>query len=126
MAKWNAYDLEFRRRAVEQMKTCDDVTALAGELKVGRTTLYDWKRQFAGRPRPRRLDLSSIQQSEAERKLLAENRLLKEALGQKTLEADFFAGALRRIEERRRNSSSSGETASMPRSGRGRKRRKAN
>jgi hypothetical protein len=52
-----------------------------------------------------------------------ENRLLKQALAEKVLEADFFAAALRRIEEERQRSSSSGETVSTRKSGRGDRRK---
>ena len=37
---------------------------------------------------------------------------LKVALADKTLEADFFKGALQRVEDRRRSSGSSGDPAS--------------
>ena len=41
---------------------------------------------------------------------------LKGVIGQKTLEVDFFADALRRVEESRQRKSKSGATASTPRS----------
>ena len=41
---------------------------------------------------------------------------LQGIIGQKTLELDFFAGALRRIKETRQKRSSSGEMASTPKS----------
>jgi hypothetical protein len=41
-----------------------------------------------------------------------EIRRLQEALGKKVLEVEFFRGALRRIEARRRSSDGIGETAS--------------
>jgi transposase-like protein len=126
MAKWKFYSLDFKRRAVEQMRTCDEVTALARELKLNRGLLYMWKRQLEGRPEARRADLSRATATGAEQKLREENRLLKEALGEKALEADFFAGALRRIEEQRQKNTASGGTASTPKSARGRSGRKAN
>jgi len=125
MTKWKFYSIDFKRRAVERMRNCDNIKALAQELKVPRSMLYIWKHQLEGRPGPRRADLSQTAESIAEQKLREENRLLKEALGEKTLEADFFAGALRRIEEARQNNTASGATASTPRWGRGRGRRKA-
>jgi hypothetical protein len=54
-----------------------------------------------------------------------ENQRLKEALGQKTLEIDFFKGALRRIKETRQNNTVTGGTASTPKSERGAKSGKA-
>ena len=125
MTKWKTYDLDFKRRAVEQMGHSKDVTALARELKVSRSALYTWKRQLQGRPERRRADLSGTEQSQIERQLREENRVLKEALGQKGLEADFFAAALRRIEAQRRNSAAAGAKASMRKSGVGPSERKA-
>src|SRR6266540_1167526 len=94
MAKWKRHSLDFKRRVVERMRTCKDVTALARELKLDRGLLYTWKRQLEGRPEKRRADLSQTREANSEQKLREENRLLKEALGQKVLEADFFAAAL--------------------------------
>ena len=119
MAKWKPHGIDFKRRAVERMKSCDDVSALARELQLPRSLLYTWKRQLEGRPGPHRADLSQTGASSVERKLREENRLLKEVLGEKTLEADFFAGALRGIEERRQKNIEPGGTASTPKSGRG-------
>lgn len=126
MAKWKGYSLDFKRRAVERMRTCHNVAKLARELRVPRNLLYIWKHQLEGRPDPRRADLSRTEESSAEHKLREENRLLKEALGEKALEVDFFAAALRRIKGQRRKDTASGETASTPKSGRGRNERKAN
>jgi transposase-like protein len=126
MAKWKPRDLDFKRRAIERMRTCDDVAALARELKIHRSMLYTWKRQMEGRPEKHRADLSQTHETSTEQRLREENRLLKETLGQKVLETDFFAGALRRIEEQRRKSTLSGGIASTSKSGRGASGRKAN
>ena len=125
MTKWKTYDLDFKRRAVEQMGGSKDITALAGELKISRGTLYVWKRQLEGQPERRRADLSVSSQTKVERKLREENRLLKEALGQKALEADFFAAALRRVKGPHRSSAAGGAKRSMPKSGVGPSERKA-
>jgi hypothetical protein len=126
MAKWKRHNLDFKKRVVERMRTCENVKALARELKLPRSLLYIWKAQLEGRPERRRADLSQTPESGAEQKLHEENRLLKEALGQKALEADFFAAALRRIEEQRRKSTASGGTASTSKSDSGASGRKAN
>ena len=47
--KWTHWPAEFRRRALEQMKTSPSVTALAKELGVDRQLLYVWKQQAEGR-----------------------------------------------------------------------------
>ena len=52
-----------------------------------------------------------------ERELRKEIRELKRVLGEKVLEADFFKGALQKIEARRRSNSSSGVKASTTESG---------
>ncbi|MGA2653682.1 MAG: hypothetical protein ABSF28_24445 [Terracidiphilus sp.] len=38
------YALSFRQMAMEQMKDCPSVSALAEELGVHRTVLYHWQR----------------------------------------------------------------------------------
>lgn len=126
MAKWKRHSLDFKRRVVERMRTCKNVKALARELKLDRSLLYTWSRQLEGRPEKRRADLSQTRETSSEQALREENRLLKEALGQRVLEADFFAAALRRIEEQRQKSTASGATASTSKSARGVSRRKAN
>jgi hypothetical protein len=124
MAK-TKHTIDFKRRVVEEMRRCDDVTALARRLKLRRNLLYRWKGQLEGHPEKGMVDLSQTQESRREQQLLAENRLLKEALGQKTLEADFFAAALRRIEEPRQRSTASGEMDSTEKSVAGSRQRKA-
>ena len=49
MAKWRRHTVEFKRQAVERMKTCQNIQELARELKVGRKLLYTWKYQLEGR-----------------------------------------------------------------------------
>lgn len=120
MAKWKRHSLDFKRRAVERMRTCESVKALARELKLPRSLLYHWKAQLEGHAGPARVDGRQTPESSAEQRLREENRRLKEALGEKTLEADFFAAALRRIEEERRKNTDSGGKASTPKSGNGR------
>jgi hypothetical protein len=52
-----------------------------------------------------------------ERELRKEIRELKRVLGEKVLEADFFKGALQKVEARRQNSGGSGGIASTTKSG---------
>ena len=126
MAKWARHSLDFKRRAVAQMAKCESVKALAKELKVDRSLLYTWKAQLEGRPKSGRADLSQTEGSAREKALWEENRLLKETLGVRSLEIDFFADALRRIEEQRQQNTIVGGTVSTRPSGRGTKKRKAN
>ena len=126
MAKWRRHSVEFKRQAVERMKTSANMEQLARELEIQKKLLYTWKYQFEGRPESRRANYAEDPQKRAESKLEQENQRLKGALADKTLEVDFFRGALRRIEEGRRNITVSGGSASTKKSGIGRDSGKAN
>src|SRR5580700_730828 len=92
--KWDRWPAEFRQRALERMKMCQNVKTLAKELGVSRQLLYWWKQQAEGGqktseagaidPRDRRIQ-------ELEKKV----GTLEGVIGRKTLELDFFASALR-------------------------------
>jgi transposase-like protein len=109
------YSLEFRRIAVERMKGCNNISALAEELKVERKTLYLWREQLeperviARKPGP--------PGKTREEELGKEVNRLKRVLADKTLELDFFKGALQKVEERRRQSKNSGGKTSTTTSG---------
>jgi transposase-like protein len=104
------YPLAFRKLAVERLKSCDNIVALAAELGVHRRLLYKWRDQLEpiadGEGPPANL---------RERELRQQVRQLKGLVADKTLEVDFFKGALQKIEARRQNRSKSGETASTSR-----------
>jgi transposase-like protein len=110
MRKWQRYTSEFRAEALRRLKGCNNVGALARELKVSRGILYKWRDKQEGRSRKKRpgpvVDTAAISA------LKKEVVQLKVALADKTLEAGFFKGALQSIEDRRRNSASSGDPAS--------------
>jgi len=101
-----SWTLEQKRAAVERMKSCGH-DKLAAELKVGRRQLYAWRAQL------RRLESGSSPGPEGsqQQQLEQENQRLQAALATKVLEVEFFKGALRKIEARRRTSNVSGETA---------------
>lgn len=108
------YPVEFRRWAVEQMKGCDNIAALAKRLGVPYVRLYRWrkdpvhpdaKRQLPGKAKPPQ-ELTPYE----------ELQQVKQALAEKVLELDFVKGALRRVEARRQNSTSCGETTSTRKS----------
>jgi len=42
-AKWRRHTVEFKRQAVERMKTCQNIAELARELDIQRKLLYTWK-----------------------------------------------------------------------------------
>jgi transposase-like protein len=106
------YPESFRKTALERLKNCDSVSALAKELGIHRTVLYKWlwKRETGEE------ETGSTANSPV-RKLRKEVRDLKRVLAEKTLEVDFFRGALQKIEARRQRSDDSGETASTTKSG---------
>jgi len=109
--KYAKYTEEFRRQAVERMAETNNIGALARELGIDKRLLYDWRERAA--------DLSD-QRSPANRKARQqanENHELKRLLAEKTLEADFFRGALQKVAARRKQSSAHGETASTTKSG---------
>ena len=107
------YTKKFRRMAVERLKTSDNIVALSQELGVHRRLLYHWRDRWDA------LDgeQESAPGSREESALLKENSQLKQALAGKTLELDFFRGALRQVEARRQLIKESGARASTPTSG---------
>jgi transposase-like protein len=74
------------------MRHCDSVLELAKELGVHRSVLYQWRDQLAPLDRAEWREAQETGESPLER----ENRRLKLALAEKTLEVDFFKGALQK------------------------------
>ena len=106
------YPKEFRRMAVERLKTCDNIVELSQELGVHRRLLYKWRDQFD----PFDPGEESPQGNSRESTLRTEINQLKRVLVDKTLELDFFKGALQKVEARRQKSGISGEKASTTKS----------
>ena len=103
---------EFRRMAVERLKAYDNIVELSQELGVHRRLLYKWRDQFdpfAPREEP-------PPGNSRESTLRKEINQLKRVLVDKTLELDFFKGALQKVEARRQKSGISGEKASTTKS----------
>jgi transposase-like protein len=109
------YSMKFRRIAVERMKGCNNVTALAKELGVERKSLYLWREQLDPESIISRKSGPPAKSREAE--LEKEVWRLKRVLADKTLELDFFRGALQKVEGRRRQSKNSGGKTSTSTSG---------
>ena len=84
------YPLSFRQMAMERMKDCPSVSALADELGVHRTVLYHWLRQLEA------AEESSARVTSPVRELRKQVRDLKRVLAEKTLEVDFFKGACKK------------------------------
>ena len=106
------YSRKFQRMAVERMETCDDVGELARELGVRPRCLYKWRRKLEmvepGQEASRPSTHASAHRKEIHR--------LKQLLAEKTLEVDFFKGALQKIKARRQRNSGSGEMTSTTKS----------
>lgn len=110
---------EFKRLAVLRMDTCENISDLAKELGLRRNQLYKWEAKLKGRKGTggtKKGTPASV--SETEQALREEIRCLREALGKRVQEIDFFKGALQKIEARRQGNNNSGVTASSPKSGR--------
>ena len=109
MGRWPK---EFRRMAVERLKTCDNIVALSKELGVHRRRLYKWRDQFAPFDESAEPVTGSSAQATLRRKLHQLTRVLVD----KTLEVDFVKGALQKVEARRQQTGGSGAKASTTRS----------
>ena len=104
---------EFKQMCVERMKQCDDISALSRELDIDRRLLYRWRDQLDP---PTKSEWPPPQNSR-ESTLRKEVSQLKRVLAEKTLELDFFKGALQKVEARRQQSGGSGAKASTTKSG---------
>ena len=98
---------------VERMKQCDHIGALAQELGIHRRMLYRWRDQLE----PVKQGEESGPESVAEATLRKEVRRLQQALADKTLQLDFFKGALQKVEARRQQQDVTGAQASTTKSG---------
>jgi len=98
--------------AVERMRTCENVGELARELGVGPRWLYKWRAKLEA------IELrdETARPSTHAAAYRKENLRLKRLLAEKTLEVDFFKGALQKVEARRRRSDETGEMGSTSRS----------
>ena len=106
------YARKFQWMAVERMRTCNDVGELARELGVTRRCLYKWRRKLEMVEPGEEASRPSTHTASYRREI----QQLKRLLAKKTLEVDFFKGALQKVEARRRKSEGSGEKASTTKS----------
>ena len=108
------YTKEFREFAVERLRGCENIVALAKELHVSRRQLYRWRDEMD----PEIPGMEVPGQQARTSTLRKEVNHLKRVLAEKTLEVDFFRSALQKVEARRQQSRRSGEKASTSKSGR--------
>ncbi len=102
--------MAFQKKAVARMKDCPNIEALARELGIHPRLLYKWQERLE----PGR---SGEPEHSVENQLRQELAHTKQLLADKTLQVDFFKGALQKIEARRQRSAKAGETASTTKSG---------
>lgn len=115
MGRPRKYDEDFRQTALERMKACQDVSALALELGISRGQLYRFQREALGRkPEPRPEAWLKEKADERQRRRIAE---LERLVARQALELDFFKGALLRIEENRRKRGQNSGKPSTSKSG---------
>jgi len=107
------YTNEFKQMCVERMKHCDNIGALASEVGIHRRMLYRWRDQLD----PVEKGEGPAPESPGEARLRQEVSRLKQALADKTLELDFFKGALQKVEARRQQQDVTGAKASTTKSG---------
>lgn len=103
---------EVKQDALDQMRATTNISELAKELGIPRRTLYSWRDAEQARA-----DLRGRKPHSREEELGQEVSRLKEMLAERTLDLDFFRGALQRIRERRQPSAAAGGTASTSKSG---------
>ena len=104
---------EFKASAVEQMKTCNSIVELSRQLKVHWRLLYRWRSEAEAALADKEQTAAEVREAA----LQAENTKLKLALADKTLEVDFFRGALRNIEALRPKPTRNGGAAFTTKSG---------
>jgi transposase-like protein len=117
---------EYKREVVKRMGECKNILGLGRELGLDVKMMYQWKWKAEGRPRrhPPEFTTQATKGTDLEA-LRRENGQLKRLLAEKTLEVDFFKGALQQVGARRQDQSDCGETPSMSSWGKGRSQGKA-
>ena len=123
------YPDSFRAAVIQRVKKGESIARVAQELDIDESLIYRWlyraeRADQEGpekrRPWQNRQAVQSASHLPAEESSQAalheENRRLKQALAEKSLEVDFFKGALQKIEARRQSAGKTGETPSTPRS----------
>ncbi len=120
--KRRTYSLDFKRQAIERMKACTSVTALAQELGIRRKWLYKWKHEFQEKKSSEGSSARTKSQDRCDKKISKlQKRIadLEQLSGRQALEIDFFRSALRRVEKSRQGTEISGGRASTVKSAAG-------
>jgi len=119
--KRQRYSLGLKEQVLQRMRLGEKIRALSRELKVPQSVLYEWRERAAERPGVREAECGEAEKRAVEARIAE----LERVIGRQTLELDFFASALRRIEGPRQNNANAGVRASGLKSA-AESRRKAN
>jgi transposase len=123
--KWRKYPPEFRRAALERMKSCDNVSALARELGIRRKWLYKWSEKERALYAATTSTAAGVEPGPVvarrptpppDTQLRKRVQELESMVARQNLEIDFFKGALQRIEQRRRKRAETAASASTSKS----------
>jgi transposase len=110
-SQYRKFTEAYRELAVRRLRECENVSELCREMRISRQLLYQWRDRLERKQA--KLDPDKASQLQLREQVAR----LKQSLGEKTLEVDFFKGALQKVEALRQSSTGSGETASTSRSG---------
>jgi transposase-like protein len=107
---------DLRAMAIRQFRSCANVARLAREIGIPRQTLYRWMDESE---RVETDEDGQVTRGTKDREARLRKRIahLKHVLANKTLEVEFFRGALQAVKARRRQSNVGGELASTTTSG---------
>ena len=109
--KWRErYPERFRKRAVERMNSCRNISQLARDLHVCRILLYKWRDRLHSVDDQGPNEIA--RQKSRQAAFQGEIDKLKRLLADKMLEVDFFKTALQKVKARCQSSGVSGEQAS--------------
>jgi transposase-like protein len=104
---------------LELLQVSGNVSALARQLGVHRTTLHYWVRQVHKKglvADPQAPETPADPQARRIQELERQIAVLEGVVGRQAVESGFFRGALRRVEESRPKTAGDGGTASTPKS----------
>src|SRR5260370_1402676 len=92
------YSTGLKERVLERLRLGEGVRAVAREFNLPKSVVYEWLDKMRGRPGKKAGETVGEKRDQEREALEARIAELEAALGRKTLEVDFFRGALRRLE----------------------------
>jgi transposase-like protein len=100
-----------REMAIKQFRCCKNVARLAREIGIPRQTIYRWIDESERIETDENGEIAPTA-NDREARLRKRISQLKHVLANKTLEVDFFKGALQTVRAPRRQNTAGGELAS--------------